>query len=244
MKVIVADDEAIARASLLSLLNEQADIEEVIETDNGEDTVALAWKLKPQVIFLDIQMPKGLGIEIISELPKDSVVIFTTAYNEYAVEAFQKEAIDYLLKPFDDTRFFQALDRARTRLQEKSGSEQTVNSENEVREYLHQIVVKDPGRIRLIEVESLAYIVGAGNYVELHPLDGKPILHRESLTRLEEQLNPALFLRVHRSAIVRKDQITELRPNAKGDYQLLLKTGESIMMSRSYKEKLESILGQ
>lgn len=247
MKVLIADDELIARKNVRILLEEQKDIEHIFEADSGETTLDLAWQHQPDIIFLDVQMPKGLGIDIVRELPNNSTIIFATAYDEYAVKAFEEEAVDYLLKPFDNRRFYQALDRARKRrLSGKKADTSSLPKDlfaaSAEHNFRSQLVVRDPGRIRLVSVDEIAHITGAGNYVELHLQSGNSILHRETLMRLETHLDPTIFVRIHRSTIVRKALIRELRPNDKGDYYLILNNGTELTLSRRHRDKLSELL--
>lgn len=229
LNILIADDESLARETIKMLLSSQQDVAQVFEAEDGNQALALANKLKPQIIFLDIEMPGITGIELAKNLPSECVVIFATAYNEFAVSAFELNAIDYLLKPFDDDRFYAALDRARNRLREEQLEDYSKISEaiqqmlhEQQKPYRERLVIRDPGRIRLVDVEQINYITGAGNYAEIHLNDGKQILHRETLSSLEEQLDPTIFVRIHRSSIVRRSCISELRPNDKGDYSVIL----------------------
>lgn len=249
ISVLVADDEKLARENIKFLLTEQKDIGSVHEACDGEEAVLLAVKHQPDIVFLDIQMPGLSGLEVASHLPDDTVVIFATAYDEHAITAFELSAMDYLLKPFDDKRFYEALTKAKNALL-TSGSKEL----NKVRDMLRQLepndevkyksrlVVREPGRIRLIDVEQINFIQGAGNYVEIHVFDDNPILHRETLSTLEHVLNPNEFTRIHRSSIIRRSSVCELRPNEHGDYTVVLKSGEQLTLSRRSKGKLEQLL--
>lgn len=249
INILVADDERLARENIKILLGEAKDIGDVYEAENGTEALSLAWSKQPDLIFLDIQMPGETGIELVGKLPEDSVVIFATAYDRYAVRAFEFNAIDYLLKPFDDKRFFQAMEKAKKRLSRKEFVDYTeltqlvqhMQQEEEI-SYKSRLAVKDPGRIRLIDVNQINYIAGAGNYAELHLFDGTTVLHRETLNMLEEQLDPKTFIRIHRSTIVRRESVEQLRPNDKGDYCVLLQSGDQLSLSRRYKSKLEELL--
>jgi two-component system LytT family response regulator len=248
LNILIADDESLARETIKMLLSSQQDVAQVFEAEDGNQALALANKLKPQIIFLDIEMPGITGIELAKNLPSECVVIFATAYNEFAVSAFELNAIDYLLKPFDDDRFYAALDRARNRLREEQLEDYSKISEaiqqmlhEQQKPYRERLVIRDPGRIRLVDVEQINYITGAGNYAEIHLNDGKQILHRETLSSLEEQLDPTIFVRIHRSSIVRRSCISELRPNDKGDYSVILHTGEVLTLSRRNRAKLEEL---
>lgn len=248
LNVLIADDEMLARETVKLLLENETDIGDILMAENGNQALVLAEAHQPQIIFLDIEMPGMSGIELAKLLPPQCVVIFATAYNEYAVTAFELNAIDYLLKPFDDERFYQALDRARQRLKDEQLEDYSKISEviqqmlsEKQKTFRERLVIRDPGRIRLIDVEWINFITGAGNYAEIHLNNGKKILHRETLAALEEQLDPQVFVRIHRSSIVRRSCICELRPNDKGDYSVILQSGEVLTLSRRNRAKLEEL---
>jgi two-component system LytT family response regulator len=247
--VLIADDERIAREIIKLLLAEQPDIAQVFEAKDGYQTLECALKYQPDIIFLDIQMPGPSGIQLADKLPAKSNVIFVTAYDKYAIEAFELCAIDYLLKPFQDERFNMALDKVRrhtqesvTQMREDMGHVlgHLVEQRNEI--YKTRLIVKVPGRIHFIEVKFINYITGAGNYAEVHLFDGSFVLHRETLANLEKQLDPGLFVRIHRSSIVRLTSICKLQPNQKGDYSVLLKSGEALTLSRDKKAIFSELL--
>lgn len=247
-KVLVADDERIARNIITMLLQDQPDISEVIEARDGTEALEKARASQPDIVFLDIQMPGKNGIELAELLPEHTVVVFVTAYDEYAVSAFDLCAVDYLLKPFEDARFYAALERARKQLKDKTLPDRQQLSEllaytlgEQKQSYKSRLVIKEPGRMKLLNVEQINYIAGAGNYAEVHLFDGSVVLHRETLTSLENQLDPQAFVRIHRSTIVRRSSIMELRPSSKGDYAVLLKSGEQVTLSRRNKSKLADL---
>lgn len=247
-RVLVADDERIARNIVTMLLKDQDDIAEIVEARNGNEALELARQVKPHIVFLDIQMPGQTGIQLAAHLPEDCVVIFVTAYDEYAVNAFELCALDYLLKPFEDERFYTSLARARRQLKEKTQpdhkqlSDMLVYALDEQKQtFRSRLVVKEPGRIRLVDVQDINFIAGAGNYAEVHLFDGSEILHRETLSTLETQLDPSEFVRIHRSTIIRRSCIEELRPSSKGDYLVTLKSGDSMTLSRRHKAKLSEL---
>lgn len=189
LKVLVADDERIARNIISLLLKELPDVGEVIEAEDGLKALAAVEQHDPDIIFLDIQMPGQTGIQLAEKLNPNTVVIFVTAYDEYAVNAFELSAADYLLKPFEDKRFFEAMERAKRQLRT-----QDPNKSNDLETlvkyalterksaYKSKLVVKEPGRIRLLDVKQINYIAGAGNYAEVHMFDSTMVLHRETLT--------------------------------------------------------------
>lgn len=246
----MVDDESLARESIAVLLKSQSDIGEVYTASEANKALEIVGEHSPDLIFLDIQMPGKTGIQLAAELPETSVIIFATAYNQYAIQAFDLNAIDYLLKPYDDERFYTALDKARARLKENLGNNtkdlQSLVShliQEKNLSYKSRLIVKDPGRIRLVAVDDIHYIAGAGNYAEIYLTDGKMVLHRATLTSLEKQLDPSVFIRIHRSTIIRRDSVVELRTNENGDYTVILNSGVNVTMSRRNKSKLGEILG-
>jgi len=247
--VLIADDERIAREIIKLLLTGQPDIAQVIEAKDGNQALSYALEYQPDIVFLDIQMPSQSGIQLADKLPAKSHVIFVTAYDKYAVDAFELCAIDYLLKPFQDERFYVALNKVRSHIQETEllaredlGRLLGHIAEQRDKTYKTRLIVKEPGRIRFIEVQKINYIVGAGNYAAVYLFDGSCVLHRETLTHLEDQLDRDQFLRIHRSSIVRRSSICELKSNDKGDYSVLLKSGEALTLSRRNKAKLTELL--
>lgn len=248
LSILIADDENLARETIKVLLRDEIDIADIYEAEDGNQALSMVNELKPNVVFLDIEMPGISGVEIAKHVPPESVIIFVTAYNEHAVEAFELSAIDYILKPYDDERFYKALERARAKISEERHEDYSKLSEiiqqmltEQQKPYRERLVIRDPGRIRLIDVSQINFISGAGNYAEIHLNDGKHILHRETLSTLEEQLDPQEFVRIHRSSIVRRSAITELRPNDKGDYSVILQSGEVLTLSRRNRAKLDEL---
>jgi len=251
IKVLIADDEYLARETIKLLLKDQADIAEVCEAEDGNQALQLIQQQKFDLVFLDIQMPGKTGIQLAEKLSPETVVVFATAYDQYAIEAFDLNAIDYVLKPFDDERFYQALEKAKKQISNKVATDfkqlslliQQMNEEKE-KKYKTRLIVKEPGKIKLIEIDQIDYITGAGNYADVYLFGGKHILHRETLTSLEKQLDPAVFIRIHRSSIVRKASVNELRANDNGDYTVILKSGQQLTLSRRNKDKLEELISE
>jgi two-component system LytT family response regulator len=257
LRVLVADDERLARQRLEDLLAHEANIEIVARTDNGLTTVAAIRELEPDLVFLDIQMPGKTGLEVVREIGAEAMppVIFTTAY-DHAVAAFDLAAIDYLIKPFDDERFEKAFRRARKMIELNQvsklskdlrallGAEETGKREggSGKREYLERIAVEMRGQVRIVPVKQIDYLIASGPYAELYVGD-KRYLIRERMQALEERLDPARFFRIHRSAIVRLDLIETLIRNPGGDYAVQLKGGVKLKVSRSRFEKLEQQMG-
>lgn len=248
LNILIADDEHLARETLKLLLSEIPYIGKVYEAKDGTEALKIAHEVDPDIVLLDVEMPGYSGLELAKHLPDRSTVVFATAYNDYAVEAFELSAADYILKPFEDERFELAIERAAERVRDKESQHfqslqeafQQLLRERQS-EYRKRLVIKDPGRIRLIDVETINYIAGAGNYAEIHLNDGKTVLHRETLCELEKQLDPSLFVRIHRSSIVQRKHVVELRPNDNGDYSVILDCGETLTLSRRNRAKLDEL---
>ena len=254
LRVLIADDERLARQRLEDLLAHENNVEIVGQTDNGLTTVEAIRELKPDLVLLDIQMPGKTGLAVVREIGAESMpaVIFTTAY-DHAVAAFDLAAIDYLLKPFDDERFEKAFGRAREMIELKQVSKMT----DELRtllggpqsgggspksQYLERIAVEMRGQVRVVPVKQIDYLIASGPYAELHVGD-KRYLIRERMQTLEDRLDPAKFVRIHRSAIVRLELIETLIRNPGGDYGVLLKGGVKLKVSRGRFERLEEMMG-
>jgi two-component system LytT family response regulator len=251
LKVLIADDERIARDIIALLLSSQTGIETIEEARDGAQVLEKVQQSRPDIIFMDIEMPGTTGLQLAKMLDPSIVVVFVTAYDEFALAAFELNATDYLLKPFEDKRFFTAWERAKKKVLEKVKTDyvklaELVNlmKDDIQKNHKSRLLVKEPGRIRLIDVEQINFITGAGNYAELHLFDEKVILHRETLTVLEEQLDPALFIRIHRSSIVRLSSLQELQSNDNGDCTVVLKSGDALTLSRSNKIKLNELLNE
>lgn len=249
LKVLIADDERIARNIIALLLESQPEVGQVIHARDGNQALQAAIDNQPDIIFLDIQMPGQTGIELAEKLKPGSAIVFVTAYDEYAVNAFELCAVDYLLKPFEDKRFFDAFNRARRQLNTHRNAQMQdlkvmlnyALTEKSV-QYKSRLVVKEPGRIRLVDTDKINFIAGAGNYAEVHLFDNTQVLHRQTLATLESQLDPNQFVRIHRSSIVRRSSIIELRPTVKGDYTVILQSGDELTLSRKNKSRLAEFL--
>lgn len=251
IRTLVADDETLARERIISLLKKENDIEVVGECSDGEEALQKINSLKPDLVFLDIQMPLMNGIEVINNLNEYiPEVIFVTAYDEYAVEAFEMNALDYLLKPFDQERFSKTLARARQRIlanSTKDISEKLNNliltfSQNKPREkYLTKFVIKSTGKISFINVDEINYIEAEGNYLTLHTTNSKN-LYRDTITNISEMLNPEIFIRIHRSYIIKIENIKEMQSYFNSEYIITLKDNTKLKSGRSYKAEVEKLL--
>ena len=243
--VVVIEDEPPARAKLGRFLSELDDFRVVSEAATVEAGIAAVASAVPDVIYLDIQLGTRSGFDVIDGLCEiaSPLVVFTTAYSEYAVRAFEVQAVDYLLKPFDRERFLRSIERVRAALAEPDHSD----LEERVRRLLagipgrpaaaRQILVRETERAFFLPVDDIQRVSAAGNYVEVYAA-GKVHLVRDSLTSFINQLDPAEFLRVHRSHVVRVSFIAELRPLFHGDYELVLRDGQTLALSRRYKALL------
>ena len=274
LRILIVDDEALARQRLEDLLRHQDNVEIVGFADNGEAAISAIRALKPDLVFLDVQMPGATGIDVIRTIgPQDMpATVFVTAYDQYALKAFDLAAIDYLVKPFDDERFEQAFARARRlieleevdRLSEQllavlqggghaittgglgpsavPGASGTTSAPVGKPEYLERIAVETRGQVRVVPVGDIEYITASGPYAELHA-NGRAHVIRERMQMLEERLDPAKFFRIHRSAIVRLDQIETLLRDPGGDYGVKLRSGVQLSVSRNRVEQLERWMG-
>jgi len=249
IRTLIVDDEPLARDSIRVLLGPDSDIEIVGECGNGTDAVEAIQVLAPDLVFLDVEMPAMSGFEVLDALCAEELprVVFVTAYDKYAVRAFEINAVDYLLKPFDNERFRAALDRAKRDLSAPEPSEsqtlrilRLLEAERGAGRF-DRIAIREAGRIYFVELDDIDWIAGAGNHAELHTAE-QSHLHRESLSSLENRLDPRRFLRIHRSTIVRIDRIRELRPRARGDYDVILKDGTSLSLSRRYHDRLSRLI--
>jgi two-component system LytT family response regulator len=238
IQTLIADDEVLARRKLRQLLNEEPDIRIVGEGSNASEIIELVGATSPRLLFLDVQMPGMNGFELINSMSNSGDVaipkiIFTTAYDRYALQAFEIHAIDYLLKPFTAERLRSAVDRARDQLQVSQrpiGRED--RRESEPCPYTSRIVFKSRGRILFLPVSDIRWIGAEENYVRIST-GAETHLLRETMASMEKRLDPSLFVRVHRSAIVNLQYVKEVRTEARGDFIVQLQSGQKISMSRS-----------
>jgi two-component system LytT family response regulator len=251
-RVLIADDEAPARRKLRTHLARAQGVEVAGEAADGLATVEAIRTLRPDLVFLDIQMPGLTGFEVVEAIGCESMpaVVFVTAYDEFALEAFDVQAVDYLLKPFSEERFQRALDRARKRIAEASAG--SAESERLARllaatrpgsRHLQRLVVKKAERLYFVPVAEVLRFTAEGNYVRIQAAAGSHLV-RDTLTSLEARLDPDRFARIHRSEIVAIDAIQEIQPWFHGDYIVILKNGERLRMSRRYQGRLLEESGQ
>jgi two-component system LytT family response regulator len=249
--VLVVDDEAPARQRLVDLLRTEPVVGTILEASDGVAAVEAIEKRRPDLVFLDVQMPELDGLGVMDAVGPESMplTIFVTAYDQHAVRAFEANALDYLLKPFSDGRFEAAMARVQSRLDQRSLQEfgqrlvRMISAESAMPRWLDRLVVKSGGATRFLRVVDIDWIEAAGVYVNLHT-GGKEILYRSSLAELSDRLDPVRFIRVHRSTIVNIESILQLEPISHGEFDVVLKGGVRTRISRSYRAQLEERLGQ
>lgn len=249
--VMVADDEAPARQRLIDLLRNDSQVATILEAVDGPSAVDLIQNRKPDLVFLDVQMPERDGFGVIDEVGAERMplTVFVTAYDQHAIRAFEANALDYLLKPFSDERFEATMARVRNRLDESSIQEfgrrmlRMVSAAPAERRPLDRLVVKSGGSTRFVRVADIDWIEAAGVYANLH-VGGKELLYRAALNDLAAKLDPIRFVRVHRSAIVNIESILHLEPISHGEFEVVLKDGSRPKISRTYRGELEKRLGQ
>ena len=249
LRALIVDDEEPALDALRSLLDREADVTVVDECRNGADAVASVRRHAPDVIFLDIEMPGLNGFQVLEKLdPKHiPVVVFVTAYSEYAVDAFRVQALDYLLKPFDEQRLKETLSRVQERLTAgKPSPEEWLRTLGELGAQcrpVERLAVRDGDETVVVMAEQIRWIESEENYVRLHA-GPRSYLARSTLRSLEERLDPNHFIRIHRTTIVNVDAVRKLRPLGHGDLLVILTDGTELTMSRRYRDNLERVLAR
>jgi two-component system, LytTR family, response regulator len=220
------------------------EVEVVAECANGFDAVKAVAELSPDLLFLDVQMPKLDGFEVLELIGPDIAVVFLTAYDQYALRAFEVHAVDYLLKPFDATRFDAALERAKERLGTKTPPPFDLSAAARApSEYLERIVVRDGPKVDIIPCDRLDYAEAQDDYVLLRS-QGKNYLKQETISNLETSLDPAKFVRIHRSYIVNLERIAKIEPYTKDSRVVVLADGARLPVSRSGHARLKVLLGE
>jgi two-component system, LytTR family, response regulator len=251
IRTLIIDDVPLARDRLKRCLAPDPDIEIVGECDNGEKAVADIRSLAPDLIFLDVQMPALDGFGVLEALKKERMpaVIFVTAYNEYAIQAFEVNALDYLLKPVDCERLNKAVERAKTRLAQLSRDDHFDTRVRAMLEdiktgskFIKRLTIKLTGRTILLPIDEIDWIETHGNYMKVYA-GSESHLIRATMQSLETKLNPEKFVRVHRSVIVNVEKIKEIYPRSNGDQDLVLQNGRQLMLSRNYRDKFFALLG-
>jgi two-component system LytT family response regulator len=251
IRTLIVDDEPLARERLRTLLQDESEIELLGECDNGLAAVEAIREQKPELVFLDVQMPELGGFDVLEQVkgPLMPSVIFVTAHDQFALRAFEVHAIDYLLKPFDRERFQKALARALDNIKRRQTDELSQRLSAFLSEVkppearLDRIAIKSSGRVIFLRLDEIDWIEAADNYVSLH-VGAESHLHRETMTAMEDRLKGGKFMRISRSTIVNVDRIKELQPLFHGEYSVILRNGTRLTLSRGYREKLDDLLGK
>ena len=257
LRIIIIDDESLARNRIKKLLSHENDIEIVGECKNGLEAVKCIKEKHPDIIFLDVQMPELDGFQVLQEIKSDNipVIIFVTAYDRYALKAFEVHAVDYLLKPFDDDRFYEALQHAKNSLQSKKDnslqkklqllisdlSKDSQGDDSTNKKTIERIVIKSSGKINFIKIKDIIRIKAAGKYLSILTSEGEHLL-RKTMNEIEEELDNQQFMRIHRSTIINIDYIKEMQTYYRGEYVVILSTGEKFPTSSAYKNNIENLL--
>lgn len=258
IRTIIVDDEPAARRGVRLLLERDGGVEIVGEASGGVEAAELIRREKPDLAFLDVQMPGGTGFEALAKLEGSvaPAVVFVTAYDEYALKAFEVNAVDYLLKPYDDDRFAAALQRGKDEVRRRSAD--AVNSRlTQLLDYLQRseaaaqqpkedtagdrILIKSSGEIFFLKAEEIDWIEAEGDYMKFH-VAGRVHLMRETMARLEARLDPKRFIRIHRSTIVNIDRLRKLSPSFAGEYAVILHDGTKLKLSRGYHERISTLM--
>ncbi len=256
IRVLIVDDEILSRDVIRAFLKSQHHIEVVSECSNGLEALQCIADLKPDLVFLDIQMPDLNGFQVIKELPAETMpaFIFVTAYEKYALKAFEVSAIDYLLKPFTEERFRHAVQKAVIQISNSKQSEfnkavekllhvySDLRGKDLNKEYLNRLMVRENKKIFLVPLKDIYCLEASGDYVRLH-LKNKNHLINESLNNLETKIDPNTFVRIHRSAIINKERIKEFIPHFNGEYVIILENEMQVKLSRTYKHLFKELIG-
>jgi two-component system LytT family response regulator len=249
IRTLIVDDEELARDRMQTLLELQPDVEIVGICSDGVSALETIEKLQPDLVFLDVQMPGMDGFEVVENLDSQTTpdIVFVTAHDGHAIRAFEIHALDFLLKPFDQTRFEKTLDRARIRLRNRQSSvidSHLVSLLEELREerkYPERLIVKSSGRVFFVRTEEIDWVEASGNYVKVHTKSDAHLL-RESMKNMEAKLDPKIFVRIHRSAIVNIDRIKELEPWFHGEYIVIMRDGTRLTASRVFSDRLSALI--
>jgi len=254
---LVVDDEAPARRRLVDRLAKDGDIGQILQAENGAAAVTLIQQAKPDIVFLDVQMPGIDGFGVINAVGPDNMplTVFVTAYDQFALQAFEADAIDYLLKPFGNKRYERTMERVKKRLDDlrSRNSESSSSFGPELLKLVAKrttpgeiwdwIVVRSRDNARLIMTQDIDWIEAAGVYVTMHVGD-EQFLYRAGLASVASRLDPFRFVRIHRSSIVNLRSIALLERRSHGEFAVVLRNGIQLMMSRSYRAEVEAMLGQ
>ncbi len=254
IRTLIVDDEPLARRNLRVLLEDDPEIEIVGECGSGYEALEVINEQPPDLLFLDIQMPEMSGFEVLERIEHGRIaaVVFVTAFDQYALRAFEVHALDYLLKPFDDARFEKALRQAKAQIEQREINQlsrklfalledRAAPSEKKTTGYLTRFMIKASGRVLFLKAEEVDWIAADDYYVKLHT-GRKTHMLRETLSDLETRLDPEKFIRIHRSTIVNIERIKELHPHFNGEYLVILHDGTELKLSRSRREQVQAAL--
>jgi len=245
IRTIIIDDEHLAREITRGYLSKHPEVEIIAECSNGFDAIKKINDEKPDLIFLDIQMPKINGFEMLELLEEPPAIIFTTAYDQYAIKAFEVSAVDYLLKPFSEERFNSALQKSyeaiKDKFQQNSAIKNIIDHNDERIEFLERVVIKDGSKISILPVDTIKWIEAQDDYVMINSDQGR-FLKKKTMRYFENHLDENMFIRIHRSYIINADYIQHLEQTGKESYQLILKNGKSFPVSKTGLSKLKSTL--
>ncbi len=239
IQTLIVDDEMLARRLVREYLQTHGDVAIVAECDNGFDAVKLITDLRPDLIFLDIQMPRLTGLEVLELTQRDRGVIFTTAYDQYALKAFDLRAVDYLLKPFSQSRFDEALDRARQMLGQPTPALQGLATLPTGR--LERLLVRDRNQVHVLALDTVVCVEAQDDYIQIHTTDRR-YLKTQSLMELESRLDPALFVRVHRSWLINLAHLKSIERVAKDSFVAVLHAGQQVPISRAGHERIKALI--
>ena len=251
IRTVIVDDEPLARRGIRALLDEEKDFEIISECRDGREAVVVIEEQEPDLVFLDVQMPELGGFDVVAAIgvQRMPAVIFVTAYDKYALRAFEVHALDYLLKPLDGDRFSSALQRARLQIERKSVHDLSRRLQNllddlkPAQKYTERLVIKSAGRIFFLDVAEIIWIEAADNYVRLHAGRESHLL-RETMSSLEKRLDPDQFVRIHRSRIINIRQLKQLQPLFRGEYDIMLRDGTRLESGRGYRDRLQKLFSE
>ena len=240
IKILIVDDEPLAAGLVKEFLSAYPQFEVVAICHDGFEALKAIQLFQPELIFLDIQMPKITGFELLELLENPPAVLFTTAFDQYAVQAFDVKGIDYLVKPFSEARFAQAITRFLSQQKTKTVPEAVDYPVSEERN--KRIVVRVKNEIKIIQTQEVRYFEAEDDYISIHTQEGK-FLKKMTMKQLEESLDPEKFARVHRSYLVNLQEVAGLEPYEKESYLLRLRSGQKIPVSKSGYARLRQVLG-
>jgi two-component system, LytTR family, response regulator len=249
IRAVIVDDEELGRDRIQSLLSEHRDIHVAGVCSDGMSAIETIEREKPDIVFLDVQMPEMNGFDVLRGLDMERMpaVVFVTAHDGYALQAFEIHALDFLLKPFDQARFEKALDRARAQLSTTKDAQldpkilSLIEDLRGDKKYPERLIVKSSGRVFFIRTDEIDWVEASGNYVKVHARDDSHLL-RESMKNMEGKLDPKAFVRIHRSAIVNIDRIKELEPWFHGEYIVIMRDGTRLTASRVFSDRLSALI--